>query len=53
MRQIDDTVSLFVPECAERRKTALNLFEYASYFVIEHEMAHATSGHVHYVPTER
>jgi hypothetical protein len=52
IRHIDDIVRVFGPRCPQRRSVALELFQYAMQFVVEHEMAHAVNGHVHFAQTE-
>ena len=49
---IDEVVSVFGPRSPERRALALTLYQYAMQFVIEHEMAHAVNGHVHFAIKE-
>jgi hypothetical protein len=49
IKHIDDLARIFGPQCPIRRQTALDLYKYALHFIIEHEMGHAVSGHVHYV----
>jgi hypothetical protein len=51
-RHIDEIIDLFGPRCPKRRAVAFELFQYSMEFVIEHEMAHAMSGHAHYVEKE-
>ena len=50
--QIDELVSVFGPRSPERRTMAFTLYRYAMEFVIEHEMAHAVNGHVHFAINE-
>jgi hypothetical protein len=48
VQHLDDIIDVCGPQCSERRLVALKLFHYAMQFLIEHEMAHAVNGHVHY-----
>jgi hypothetical protein len=52
IRHMDEIVSTFAPRCPERAALAFTLYSYAMQFVVEHEMAHAVNGHVHFASAE-
>jgi hypothetical protein len=52
IRHFDEIADVFGPRSPERLDLAHRLFQYAMEFVLEHEMAHAVNGHVHYAQEE-